>query len=231
MTTSVHARLHRTAGVHLPQAGRPRDRRDGRVRAEQSDEAATRQALARRSRRTRNARPATGSTAPGWPTPRWCRRAPRSSTGSSASGPTSVTGCARRSGCEPADLLTVRGKGARVSLEGVATNISVALRYLAAWVGGSGRRCHRQPDGGRGDRRDLPGPAVAVDPQPHPARRGPAADQGNGRQHDRRRGRAGSIGRVTPPARIWKPPVRSSSRWPSRTGCPASSRRTPTSGT
>ena len=39
---------------------------------------------------------------------------------------------------EQADLLTVRGKGARVSLEGVATNISVALRYLAAWVDGSG---------------------------------------------------------------------------------------------
>ena len=36
------------------------------------------------------------------------------------------------------DLLTVRGRGARVSLEGVATNISVALRYLSAWVGGSG---------------------------------------------------------------------------------------------
>jgi malate synthase len=39
---------------------------------------------------------------------------------------------------EPDDLLTVRGSGARVSLEGVATNISVALRYLANWVGGSG---------------------------------------------------------------------------------------------
>ena len=39
---------------------------------------------------------------------------------------------------EAADLLTVRGRGARVSLEGVAVNISVALRYLAAWVGGSG---------------------------------------------------------------------------------------------
>jgi len=39
---------------------------------------------------------------------------------------------------EREDLLTVRGRGARVSLEGVATNISVALRYLAAWVEGSG---------------------------------------------------------------------------------------------
>jgi len=36
------------------------------------------------------------------------------------------------------DLLTVRGSGSRVSLEGVGTNISVALRYLANWVGGSG---------------------------------------------------------------------------------------------
>jgi len=41
-------------------------------------------------------------------------------------------------GIDRDDLLTVRGRGARVSLEGVATNISVALRYLAAWVGGSG---------------------------------------------------------------------------------------------
>jgi malate synthase len=39
---------------------------------------------------------------------------------------------------EREDLLTVRGRGARVSLEGVATNISVPLRYLAAWAEGSG---------------------------------------------------------------------------------------------
>ncbi len=39
---------------------------------------------------------------------------------------------------EASDLLTVRGRGARVSLEGVGVNISVALRYLACWVGGSG---------------------------------------------------------------------------------------------
>ena len=32
---AVHAVLHRTAGVHLPPPGRARDRRDGRVRAEQ----------------------------------------------------------------------------------------------------------------------------------------------------------------------------------------------------
>ena len=37
-----------------------------------------------------------------------------------------------------ADLTTVRGRSASVTLDGLRTNVSVAMRYLARWVGGAG---------------------------------------------------------------------------------------------
>ena len=77
---AVHARLHRAAGAHLPQARRARDRRHGGVHPEQGP-GGQRGGVRRRSATTRPARPATASTAPGWPTPGWSRSARRSSTG------------------------------------------------------------------------------------------------------------------------------------------------------
>ncbi len=37
-----------------------------------------------------------------------------------------------------ADLTTVRGRAAAVTLEGLRTNVSAAMRYLSRWIGGSG---------------------------------------------------------------------------------------------
>ena len=104
----VHARLHRAAGPHLPQARRARDRRHGGVHPVAARPGGQRGRLRRRSRPTRTARPATASTAPGWPTPAWCRSAARSSTRCSATGRTSSTGCARTSHVTAAELLDVR---------------------------------------------------------------------------------------------------------------------------
>ena len=52
---------------------------------------------------------------------------------------------------------------------------------------------HLQPDGGRGDGRDLPVPGLAVDPQRRPAGRRPAGDPGS-RRADHRRGVGGHPG-------------------------------------
>ena len=65
------------------------------------DPEANEQAPWRRSRATRTARPATASTAPGWPTPTWCRSPGRPSTRYWASAPTSGSGCARTSTSRP----------------------------------------------------------------------------------------------------------------------------------
>ena len=84
---AVHAGLHRAAGPDLPPARRLRDRRDGRVHPEPPRPGGQRASPSPRSARTRSARPATASTAPGSPTPTWCRSAARSSTRCSATGP------------------------------------------------------------------------------------------------------------------------------------------------
>ena len=65
------------------------------------------------------------------------------------------------------ELLDVASAGGVVTEAGVRGNVSVSLRYLVAWLVGQRRRRARQPDGGRRDRRDLPQPAVAVDPARH----------------------------------------------------------------
>jgi malate synthase len=40
--------------------------------------------------------------------------------------------------CHPGALLDTQIEGARITRQGVATNVSVALQYLAAWLGGAG---------------------------------------------------------------------------------------------
>ena len=81
-------------------------------------------------------------------------------------------------------------------------------------AGGSGRRRHLQPDGGRGDRGDLPVPGLAVAAQRHPSRRGPAGHQGPGGA-DHRRGAGQDRGRVRRVLR--RGPVRRGGRRCSRT--------------
>ena len=68
---AVHARLHRAAGAHLPQARRARDRRHGGVHPEPKDPEVNEAALPEGPRRQDRARPATASTASGWRTPTW----------------------------------------------------------------------------------------------------------------------------------------------------------------
>ena len=132
------ARLHRPAGRRLPPPRRawrsaawPRSSRAG---------ATPRPTSGRwpRSARTRRARPATASTAPGWPTPTWCRSAGRSSTACSATGPTSSTGSGPRSSVTAEQLLDVAGVPGERTMAGLRANVEVALRYLAAWLGGNG---------------------------------------------------------------------------------------------
>ena len=88
------ARLHRTAGAP-PATAAARSRWAGWPPS--SPAAATPRSTGWRSprcARTRSARPATGSTGRGWPTPTWSRSAGRCSTGCSATGRTSWTGSA-----------------------------------------------------------------------------------------------------------------------------------------
>ena len=96
MTAAVHARLHRAARSHLPQARRHAIGGMAAFIPNRKDEAANASA-SRRSAPTRPARPATASTAPGWPTRTSFPSAARCSTPCSATGRTSWTGCARTS--------------------------------------------------------------------------------------------------------------------------------------
>ena len=157
---AVHARLHRAAGPHLPQARRARDRRDGGVHPEQGRGAATR-SRSRSSPRTRRARRTTASTARGSRTPAWSRPAGRSSTRSSATSPTSSTGCARTCTSPPPTCSTCGRRRATSTEQGCATTSRrhPVPRVLAARLR---RGRHLQPDGGRRHRGDLAQPGLAV---------------------------------------------------------------------
>ena len=90
---------------HKPR--RVRHGRDGRVHPQPQGPRDQRGGLRQGAGRQDRARPATASTAPGWPTPIWCRSAGRCSTGCSATSPTSSTGSGPRSRSPPAQLLDV----------------------------------------------------------------------------------------------------------------------------
>ena len=81
---------------------------------------------------------------------------------------------------------TSRVPGGEITEAGLADNVSVGIHYLESWLRGDRRRGDLQPDGGRGDRRDLalPGLAVAA-PRAHRARRGvPSTRRGRGRSRE-----------------------------------------------
>ena len=87
---------------------------------------------------TRSGRPRTASTAPGSRTPAWSARAARCSTRCWAAGRTRCCAAGRRSRSPPADLLDLASTPGEVTAAGLRTNVSVGLRYLAAWLGGRG---------------------------------------------------------------------------------------------
>ena len=134
---AVHARLHRAAGPHLPQARRARHRRDGGLHPEQG-RGDQRRARSRRSATTRPGRPATGSTARGSPTPAWSPCAPRCSTPCSATGPTRSTSTREDVSVSADQLLDVASTPGSVTEAGLRGNISVGIRYLESWLRGSG---------------------------------------------------------------------------------------------
>ena len=88
------------------QRGRVRDGRDGGLHPQSQGRRDQPGGLRQGDRRTRRARPATASTAPGWPTPTWCPSAGRCSTRCWASGPTSWTGAGTRSRSPPRNCWT-----------------------------------------------------------------------------------------------------------------------------
>ena len=91
------ARLHRPAGGDLSPPGRLRHGRDGGVHSQPPRRRGEPTGDGEGAARTRNGRPGTGSTGPGWPIPTWCRSAGRCSTGCWANGRTNSTGVATRS--------------------------------------------------------------------------------------------------------------------------------------
>ena len=65
---------------------------------------------------------------------------------------------------DAAALLDLAIPGGAITEAGVRNNVTVGLQYLDAWLARHRRGRDLQPDGGRRDRRDLPRPALAVDP-------------------------------------------------------------------
>ena len=135
---AVHAGLHRAAGQHLPQARRLRDGRDGGLHPQPRDAEVNARRLRQGHAPTRPARPATASTAPGWPTPTWCRSARRCSTACWATGRTSSTGAATTSRSAPTQLLDVTSAEGANTEQGLRNNLYVAVAYTAVWLSGNG---------------------------------------------------------------------------------------------
>ncbi len=61
------------------------------------------------------------------------------------------------------DLIAIDTLDAKPTYDGLRNAVAVGIRYIEAWLRGPGRGRHLQPDGGRGHRRDLPLPDLAVD--------------------------------------------------------------------
>ena len=100
-------------------------------------------------------------------------------------------------------LLSIPDTPGEITDAGLRTNVSVGVRYLDAWLHGVGRRCDRQPHGGRRHRGDLPLAGVAVGAR-RPLRRGARAARDRARGG---RGRGeGAVRRARPRARAGRVP-------------------------
>ena len=88
--------------------------------------------------RTRSVRPATASTAPGWPTPGWCRWRWRSSIACWASDRIKRSASATTCVADAARLVDLTVPNGQVTEAGLRNNVSVALQYLNAWLQGTG---------------------------------------------------------------------------------------------
>ena len=184
---AVHARLHRAAGAHLPQARRARDRRHGGVHPQP--------ATTPRSTRPRSTKVRDDKT----------REAGDGFDGSWVAHPDLVPLCREvfdavlgdrpnqldrhargRARSRAEQLLDVAATPGEVTEAGLRNNVSVGMQYLEAWLRGTGAVGDLQPDGGRRHRRDLPLPGLAVAAQRRRARRRPDGHPRAGRADHRR---------------------------------------------
>ena len=134
----VHARVHRTARPHLPQARRARDRRHGGLHPlpprRRGQQGRLREGQGRQGPRGR----ATASTAPGSPTPTWSRSPAPPSTRSSATGPNQKDRLREDVHVSAADLIAIDSLDAKPTYEGLRNAVQVGIRYIEAWLRGLG---------------------------------------------------------------------------------------------
>ena len=161
---AVHARVRGAARARPAMARRARDRRDGRVHPEPARPGAQRRARLRRCARTRSARRATASTAPGSRIPDLVPTAREEFDAVLGDRPNQIDRQREDVAVDAAELLDCRHRpAARSPTQGVRENVDVgaALPRLVARRRRRGR--DPQPDGGRRHRRDLARAALAVD--------------------------------------------------------------------
>ncbi len=115
-----------------------------------------------RCARTRSARRATATTAPGWRIPASCRSPRKCSTGMMPS-PNQLQQAAQDVNVTR-DRPAARFRRGTITEAGLRDNVSVGLQYMAAWLGGQRLRADQQPDGRRRHRRNLPRADLAMDP-------------------------------------------------------------------
>ena len=178
----------------LPPARRARDGRDGRLHPEPHRRGGQRARRWRSCARTRAARPATASTAPGSRTPTWSRAAMEEFDEVLGDRPNQVDRLREEVSVSAADLLDIAVDPRRDHARGPAqrrqrrhpVHLLVAARQR--------RRRDLRADGGRGDGRDLALAGVAVDPPRRRARRRPHGHRG-ARARDRGRAARAHPGR------------------------------------
>ena len=169
---AVHARLHRAAGQDLPPPGRvrhgrhgglhpqpraTRDQRAGRGQGPRGQEARGR----RRLRRLLGGPPRPG---PG---------VPEVFDGVLGDRPNQIGRQRDDVQVDRPSCSTSPRPPATSTEEGLRNNVNVGIQYICLLAARPGRVAHLQPDGGRGHRRDLPLPGLAVGAQRRQAGRGP----------------------------------------------------------
>ena len=202
MTAPVHARVHRTAGAHLPQARRARDRRHGGVHPlpprRRGQQGRLREGPADKDREA-----ADGFDGSWVAHPDLVPVAASPSTRSSATARTRRTGCARTSTSTAADLIAVDSLDAKPTYDGPAQRRPGRHPLHRGLAARHRRGRHLQPHGGRGHRRDLPLADLAVD------------QRGRRVRARRREGHRRTWPARSPPAN-WPRSARRSARRPSR---------------
>ena len=137
MTVAVHARLHRAAGRDLPPPRRPRDRRHGGVHPDPARRGGQRDALAK-VREDKERESGDGFDGTWVAHPDLVPVATEIFDGVLGDRPNQKERLREDVAVSGAELLDSRVAGGAVTEAGVRANVSVALQYLDAWLGGNG---------------------------------------------------------------------------------------------